>query len=67
MLDNYTRPIEIIEFIENGKENKRSKVETFQKDFEQTLLDTKTDILRKKSQSIKEDISDFIRNCFREM
>lgn len=52
--------------IENAEQNKRSQLDTFQSQFEQTVLDTKADILRKKTYSIKEYISDFVRNWFRE-
>lgn len=67
MLENYNPPLEIIQYIENGKENKRSKVGIYEQSFEKTVADTKANILKRKGQSLKEDISDFIRNWFREM
>lgn len=67
MLENYNRPLELMQFIENGRERKRSQVEAFVSEFERTVVDTKANILKKRAQSIKDDISDFIRNWFREM
>lgn len=67
MLENRIRPVESIQIIESKKEHRRSLVEVFAADFEKTLADTKAYILKTKSQTIKEDISDFIRNWFRVM
>lgn len=67
MLENRNRPVELIEIIEHQKEYRRSLVEVFAADFEKTIADTKAHILKTKSQTIKEDISDFIRNWFRIM
>lgn len=67
MLVDFNRSGEKFESIELGKENRRLQVETFQEKFQKTVIDAKANVLEKKSQSIKEDISDFIRNWFREM
>lgn len=67
MSENYSRHREITEYIEFGKEIKRSQLEVFTSEFEKTVVDTKEDILKKKTLSIKEDISDFVRNWFRVM
>lgn len=67
MSENYSRRLEMTEYIECGKEMKRSQVEVFASNFEKTVVETKDDILKKKAHSIKEDISDFIRNWFRVM
>lgn len=67
MSEDIRKTDNLVKNIEYGKEQKRLKRIQFEDDFARICRNAKETIIKTRSHAIKEDISDFVRNWFREM